>query len=202
MLFAALLACKQDKAESEAPETETEEAAKTECKGGEVSSCKCNDKTDGSRECDAKGAWRACECKATPPEPKGPSPDEQVLADDGLPEEIPRPSSKPPTTTEWAALPKECTVKGSSALKCSTWMYREWLKVNCDENHMGKPRSVELHASGVQAFKSVRPGAKTSVVMQVVRSKRSTATYFWDRGRKTLVVDWPHGAPRPDLHFE
>jgi hypothetical protein len=81
-------------------------------------------------------------------------------------------------------------------------MYREWLKVNCHANYMGNPVSVETHAGGVQAFKFVRPSTQTSVVVQVVRSKRSTATYSWDRGQKTLVVDWPHGAPRPDLHFE
>jgi hypothetical protein len=202
LLVLTLLACKQEKAEPEAPATEEKETAKTDCKSGEVSSCKCDDGTDGSRECDAKGAWKACECKAAPPEPKYSSPADQVLADDGLPEEIPPPGSKPPTTAEWEALPKECTVKGSSALKCSTWMYREWLKVNCHQNYMGNPHSVDLHAGGVQAFKFVRPSTQTSVVIQVVRSKRSTASYFWDRGQKTLVVDWPHGAPRPDLHFE
>ncbi len=203
-LLVALLACKQGEDEKAAPEKEkeTEVAAKTDCKSGEVSSCKCGDGSDGSRECDAKGSWQACECQAAPPPPQPPSPAEQVLAADGLPEEIPPPGSKPPTTAEWEALPKECTVRGSSALKCNTWMYREWLKVNCHRNHMGNPSSVELHAGGVQAFKFVRPSTQTSTVMQVVRSRRSTATYFWDRGRKKLVVDWPHGAPRPDLHFE
>jgi len=204
ILAIALLACKKDDAREKAPaKKEKVEVPKTECTSGKTSACKCDDGTDGSRECDAKGAWKSCECKpAEPEEPEVSPPSEQVLGTDGLPEEIPPPGSKPPTTAEWDAVPKECTVKGSSALKCNTWMVREWLKVNCSANSMGRPHSVDLHAGGVQAFKFVRPSEQTSVVVQVVRSRRSTATYFWDRGQKTLVVDWPHGAPRPDLHFE
>jgi hypothetical protein len=204
ILTIALLACKKEAAKEQTPAKEEKvEVRKTECKSGETSSCKCDDGADGSRECDEKGAWKSCGCKTPEPEePKGSPPSEQVLGPDGLPEEIPPPGSKPPTTSEWDAVPKECTVKGSSALKCNTWMVREWLKVNCHTNHLGRPRSVELHAGGVQAFKFVRPGEQTSAVVQVVRSRRSTATYLWDGGRKTLVVDWPHGAPRPNLHFE
>lgn len=208
VVVGALLACKQgsdEKGEKEPAKAEPE--AVTECKSGDVAACTCADGASGSRDCTA-GKWTSCACK--PPEPAKPdateqpaAPTGQVLAADGLPEEIPRPSSTPPTVEEWNALPKECTVKASSPLKCNTWMIREWLKVNCHENALGKPVSLDTSgAGGVQSFKFVRPSTQTSVVVQVVRSRRSTVTFQWERGQKTLVVDWPHGAPRPDLRFE
>ena len=202
VLLVALLACKgMEQKDEPPPQKGSPQQAKPDCQRGEVKSCSCSSGRRGVRECDSRGTWQACDCleSALPPSPTS---EEQVLAADGLPETIPEPSSPPPTAAEWAAVPREVTVRGSSALRCKTFMKREWLKVDCHRNAFGAPKAVTLKPDrGVQAYQSVRDGELASVVLQVVRSRRSTATYRFARGARTLVVDWPHGAPRPSLQF-
>ena len=122
---------------------------------------------------------------------------------DGLPAEIPSPSSKPPTTAEWNAVPWEITVSRSTPLGCETKMVREWLRVSCrDENkYGGKIRSVTIvQKGGVQAYKLERDGL-ASLVVQVVKGKKHVSRFRWADRTQRLVVDWSDLGPRPSIKF-
>jgi len=130
-----------------------------------------------------------------------------AYANDGLPAEIPAPGSSPPSMAEWNAVPREVTVRGSTALNCETKMLREWLRVSCHPSaSKGTPFMIDMGPTkGQQAFKFVGPGV-ASVVVQVVRAREFTATYIWDNGGAhqgaTLHVSWPSDRPRPTFWFE
>ena len=51
-----------------------------------------------------------------------------AMAADGLPAEIPRPSSPRPTDAEWSAVPREIRTFGEAPLDCEAKMVREWLR--------------------------------------------------------------------------
>lgn len=193
----ALLACKEEKADGC--------SADSDCKGDRI--CQAGACVEPAKKETAAAAAAPAPAPAPAaaptPAPETASSDIHELGPNGLPKNIPAPGSKPPSVAEWQEVKREVTVRGSSALKCETWMRREWLKVNCHKNSMGKPVDVSMNKpTGVQAYKSARPGNLTSVVVQVVHRKRFTATYTWDAGSKTLVVDWPNGAPQPNMYFQ
>ena len=213
LLLAALLACKQSRHDrDDDPPARSDDAnrndqpqedTKASCNGLLVSSCDCPDGSLGSMSC-TNDAWGPCDCSETGiVRPKDPL----ALASDGLPVVIPAPSSPPPTSDEWQSVVREVTVRGSSALKCQTHMLREWLRVNCFENGFGAPTSLSFRdVPGVQAYKTVRLGKKTSLVVQVIRSRPFRARFGWSDPAhpvlRTLVVDWPGSADRPTLRFE
>ena len=212
LLVIALLACKEgrqdaedDPAENrdETPSAQPHEGAKTGCGGLVVASCDCPDAGLGSKSCEGD-SWGPCDCsEAGIVQPKDP----QALASDGLPVVIPAPSSPPPTLEEWNALTQQVTVKDSSALKCESYMLREWLRVSCYENAFGAPTSLSFDpAPRVQAYKKVVVGRRTSLVVQVVRGRPFRAQFGWSDPAhpvlRTLVVDWPSNADRPRLRFE
>ena len=179
-----------------APTTETHG-----CDGMLLSSCDCPQGKLGTMTC-TDDRWSECDCS-----PSGLIPDANDQAADGLPTEIPPPGSPPPTPSEWQAVTKQVTVRGSSALKCETHMLREWLRVNCFENGFGAPTSLTARAvPGVQAYQTVRLGKKTSLVVQVVKNQTFRARFGWSDPAhpviRTLVVTWPSGTARPRLYFE
>jgi len=126
-----------------------------------------------------------------------------VMGPDGLPATIPGPGSAAPSVAEWSAVPKEITVKGSSALGCETKMLREWLRVSCHQKGSLTPTDVKTESSGGQQAYAGMFGKTASVVVQVVKGREYHARYSWDdKGKKSsakLVVDWPSDHPRPAI---
>ena len=212
LLVLTLFACKKGRQDDnddqpgkrdETPSAKPQDDAKTGCGGLVVSSCDCPGGSLGSMSCEGD-SWGPCDCSdAGIVQPNDP----HALASDGLPLVIPAPSSPPPTLEEWNALTQQVTVKDSSALKCESYMLREWLRVSCYENGFGAPTSVSFDtAPRVQAYKKVVLGKRTSLVVQVVRGRPFSAQFGWsdpsDPILRTLVVDWPSDADRPSLRFE
>jgi len=117
---------------------------------------------------------------------------------DGLPLEIPQPSSPPPTVAEWEAVPREITVRGSSALNCETKMVREWLRVSCRPRGGFRATALrQVESSGQQIFSGMF-GDRASLVVQIVRGKNVVVDFDFNDGRTMrLVANWPSGAPRP-----
>ena len=143
---------------------------------------------------------------APPPPPAYPDPNTVAYGPDGLPAVIPPPGSSPPTITEWNAVTREITVRGSSALGCDTKMIREWLRVSCTLNGRHSPFDVRsTRTEGQQAYVFKTAGQVTSAVVQVVRGKDYRASFVWDtRGRRwnaELTVSWPSANPRPEISF-
>lgn len=125
---------------------------------------------------------------------------------DGLPVDIPRPSSTPPTLNEWNAVPWEITVTGSSALNCETKMVREWLRVSCRPKGGLVPIEVKSGPqNGLQAYVFNDSLKIASLVVQVVQGKSYSATFTFQEGRERwnqpLVVSWPSNAARPRIYF-
>jgi hypothetical protein len=123
---------------------------------------------------------------------------------DGLPADIPASRSAVPTLAEWSAVPREINCPRSTPLNCETKMLREWLRVSCHPKSStgGTPTTVD-HKSGPKddAYYFAKGGV-TSLVTPVLRGKHMEATFNWTDKRQTLVIDWPHGAPRPAVRFQ
>ena len=140
------------------------------------------------------------------PKPEPAHADPNAMGPDGLPMTIPAPGSTTPTVAEWNAVPKEITVKGSSALGCETKMLREWLRVSCHEKGSLKPTDVKTeHSGGQQAFAGMF-GTTASVVVQVVKGREYSAIYTWDNAgthsTAKLLVDWPSDHDRPAISLK
>lgn len=141
-----------------------------------------------------------CVGAGSSPVPITPAGPNDFLAD-GWPAVIPPPGSSAPSTAEWAAVPREVTVKGSSGLKCETKVVREWLRVSCHANSLGVPVTVTHRpAFGQQAFTFVAEGSVASVVVQMIPGKTYTADFSWtgpDTGTSTytLTATWINGRP-------
>lgn len=124
-------------------------------------------------------------------------------APDGLPADIPATRSAVPTIAEWNAVPREISVARSTPLNCETKMLREWLRVSCrpKSNTGGTPTNA-VHKSGPKddAYYFAKGGV-ASLVVPVTRGKHMESTFSWTDKVQTLVVDWPHGAPRPVIKF-
>jgi hypothetical protein len=148
---------------------------------------------------------------AAPPRPAAPEAPEAVddfgRAEDGLPAVIPPPGSSPPSVAEWNAVPKEITVRGSSAHGCETKMLREWLRVSCHQHSAGVlPSEVRTVRSGGQQAFVGKFGDATSAVIQVVHGREYEAEFEWQEAGETisanLFVHWPSDQPRPSLYFD
>lgn len=144
-----------------------------------------------------------------PPPPPVPTPppvaanvDQYGYLPDGWPAIITAPSTPPPTTQEWASVPRETTVKGSSRLVCQTKMLDEWFRVSCRKNGYGVPVDVSHQASyGQQAYKFLATGSVASIVVQMIPGKNYEAMFTWqdERGADTsftLTATWQSGRPR------
>jgi hypothetical protein len=131
------------------------------------------------------------------------SPDPATMGPDGLPAVIPSPGSAPPTVAEWNAVPREITVRGSSALGCETKMLREWLRVSCHKKGSLTPTDIKTENSGGQQAYVGMFGTTSSVVVQVIRGRQYSANFSWDdKGLKSgarLLVDWPSDLARPQI---
>ena len=132
--------------------------------------------------------------------------DTSAMGPDGLPAVIPAPGSAAPSVDEWKAVPKEITVKGSSARGCETKMLREWLRVSCNKKGSSTPTSVKTESSGGQQAYVGMFGTTASAVVQVVKGKEYRATYEWDDGgtksSATLLVAWPSDQARPAITLQ
>ncbi len=134
------------------------------------------------------------------PEPPPPPPPQSDYLADGWPAVFPPTGSKAPSLAEWAAVPREVTVRNSTNLRCETKMLREWLRVSCKTNDFGVPIAVSLApAFGQQSFKFLVEGSVASTVSQMIPGKNFGAHYTWS-GQSgdvtfTLTVSWVNGRP-------
>ena len=105
-----------------------------------------------------------------------------------------------PTVAEWNGA-TEVTVKGSSALGCSTKMLREWFRVSCSGKNDtgGTPTTVSVtRGGGAERFTFAQNGV-TSLVMPFVEGTDVDAQFSWTDKSHKLVARWPRGAPRPGV---
>lgn len=122
---------------------------------------------------------------------------------DGLPTDIPASRSAVPTLAEWNAVPREINVGRSTPLNCETKMVREWLRVSCRPKSKtgGTPTGVKHKSGPEQDSYYFAKGGVASLVTPVLRGKHQESTFSWTDKVQTLVIDWPHGAPRPTINF-
>jgi hypothetical protein len=104
-----------------------------------------------------------------------------------------------PTLEEWRSLPKEVTVKGSSALHCETKIIREYLRVACKGkvDPEGTPTGIRLVKGGRDAVIFAHEGF-TSLILPYVDGTDFEAVFSWTKKSHKLAVKWPKGAkPAP-----
>jgi hypothetical protein len=108
--------------------------------------------------------------------------------------------SKLPTLDEWNAV-GEVTVSGASALGCEAKMVREWLRVSCRgaSGSGGKPSSARLTQGGRTDTYTYAGYGVASLVTPFVAGVHLEAEYGWTDMTRSLVVDWPAGAPKPSV---
>lgn len=105
-----------------------------------------------------------------------------------------------PTTQEWDAV-GEVTVKGSSALNCETKMVRDWFRASCrgKNDTGGVPTTVKVvSARKGETFQHVAGGV-TSMVTLFTEGTHFEAVFSWTDKSHKLVLDWPKGAPKPQI---
>ena len=100
---------------------------------------------------------------------------------------LPPGRSWPPTEDELQTV-GECNVKGSSALKCSTKLVREWLWVSCD-NDGGGLDNIGVTAGGHgDAYI-----ANSTLLIPIVEGDATRVRYDWRKGTRELKLDFPVG---------
>lgn len=112
--------------------------------------------------------------------------------------------SAAPSVAEWNGAP-EVTVRGSSALSCSTQALREWLRVSCrgKNDTGGTPTNVTVSsANNKQEVLTFAAGGVSSLVMPFVEGADVTATFSWTDKSHTFKSKWPRGAPKPAAYGE
>lgn len=114
---------------------------------------------------------------------------------------LPAGRSPVPTPAEWDALPKEVTVKGSSALACETKMIREYLRVRCKgpNDTGGTPKTIQIQKGGAAGALSSVAGGVTTLIVPFVSGTDFAAVFSWTDKSHRLVVRWPNGAPMPSI---
>lgn len=124
-------------------------------------------------------------------------------APDGLPADIPASHSSVPTIAEWNAVPREISVARSTPLNCETKMLREWLRVSCRPKSStgGTPTNVVHKLGPTDETYYFSKGGIASLVTPVKNGKHQESIFSWTDKSQTLVIDWPHGAPRPVIKF-
>jgi hypothetical protein len=103
-----------------------------------------------------------------------------------------------PTVAEWEAAPG-LAVTGAEAVGCAGRVLRDWMRVSCRgaPAGLGAPTVVEITAGGRTDTYRFAKGGVTSIVAPLVPGARLEAELGWQRGHRTLVVDWPRGRPMP-----
>lgn len=119
------------------------------------------------------------------------------------PTDTPLPAGRTPVPTpaEWDALPKEVTVKGSSALSCETKMIREYLRVRCKgpNDTGGTPKSIVIKKGGAAGALTSSGGGVTTLIVPFVMGTDFGAIFSWTDKSHRLSVRWPNGAPMPTI---
>ncbi|MBI4703349.1 MAG: hypothetical protein HY744_19720 [Deltaproteobacteria bacterium] len=105
-----------------------------------------------------------------------------------------------PTLPEWNAA-GEVTVKGSSALGCETKIVRDWFRCSCrgKNDSGGTPAGVTVARGGRGQARTYAAGQVTSLVVPYASGAHVEAVFSWTDKSHKLVLDWPAGAPRPDV---
>jgi hypothetical protein len=119
------------------------------------------------------------------------------------PTDTPLPEGRTPVPTqeEWDALPKEVTVKGSSALNCETKMIREYLRVWCrgKNDTGGTPQTIEVKKGGSAGALTAVANGEVTLIVPFVNGTDFAAVFSWTDKSHRLAVRWPNGAPMPSV---
>jgi hypothetical protein len=119
------------------------------------------------------------------------------------PTDTPLPEGRTPVPTlqEWTALPKEVTVKGSSALNCETKMIREYLRVWCrgKNDTGGTPKTVSVKKGGAAGALTSVANSEVTLIVPFVSGTDFAAVFSWTDKSHRLAVRWPNGAPMPNV---
>lgn len=108
-----------------------------------------------------------------------------------------------PTNAEWSSAP-EITVRGSSALGCSTKALREWLRVSCSgkNNTGGTPTAVAVESGARSEMFTFASNNVTSLVMPFREGTDASASFSWTDKSHLFTSKWPRGAPQPTIYGE
>jgi hypothetical protein len=95
-----------------------------------------------------------------------------------------------PTSEEFEAAP-ECTVKGSSAAKCSTKLIREWLVLDCHRDD----RAPYLEGVNVSAggHGDAYEASGSRFFVPILEGDTLRATFYWPDVMRELQADFPKG---------
>jgi hypothetical protein len=108
-----------------------------------------------------------------------------------------------PTNAEWSSAP-EITVRGSSALGCSTKAMREWLRVSCSgkNDSGGTPTAVTVESGSKSEMFTFASNNVTSLVMPFREGTDAVANFAWTNKSHRFQSKWPRGAPQPTIYGE
>jgi hypothetical protein len=117
------------------------------------------------------------------------------------PAPLPAGRTAAPTADEWVRMPREVTVKGSSALKCETKIVREYLRVSCHgkADPEGMPTGIKILKGGHGEALTYANGGVTSLIVPYVEGTDFEAAFSWTAKSHKLVVKWPKGAKQPTV---
>ncbi len=116
---------------------------------------------------------------------------------------LPAGRSKVPAPHAWAGL-REVNLHGSTAAECATHLIREWLRVDCKKRRPTSPRPLGVQVvEGGHGEAFVTAGEDEVVlVVPVVAGDRFLADFSWSDRTQRLAVQWPDGAPFPEMIFQ
>ncbi len=111
---------------------------------------------------------------------------------------LPPGRSWPPTDDEWRR-EKECTVKGSSALRCETKLVREWLRLSCErveydenERRVDVLSEVVVTQGGHGDWRAYQQGT-VNLLIPVLPGDETRVRFGWKKKTHELTLSWPKG---------
>ena len=123
---------------------------------------------------------------------------------EGLPDEIPRTRTRPPTVKEWVAAPRIPLEPPG----CFRKAVREWLKLNCSKGDGDDPQPQALGSmqglgsENADYFIWVRPGTTADLVARMVPGRRGTARLEVGTRTVTIGYDWSSSGEFPLMVWE
>ncbi|ACY13990.1 alginate O-acetyltransferase AlgX-related protein [Haliangium ochraceum] len=115
---------------------------------------------------------------------------------------LPEGRTRVPPPAAWRGI-LEATVRGSSALRCQTYMVAEWLRVSClREGRRHVPSGIAVESGGHGEAMTLVTGEAATLVAPLLRGDELVASFRWSDRARTLVARWPEDAERPRMWFE
>ncbi|NUP13965.1 MAG: serine/threonine protein kinase [Polyangiaceae bacterium] len=106
-----------------------------------------------------------------------------------------------PTDEEWAQVPREVAVYGSTKLGCETKALREWLRVRCSGTNDtgGTPKGVSIVKGDGKTFVA-SDGSELRLLLRFEEGTDMDAIFEWTDKSARLRSVWVKGAPRPPAY--